>query len=389
MTAVLHALDATLVDGRYHRQELLAWWDQPLLETSRVLIVGAGALGNEIAKGLALVGIGHVEVADMDVVEHSNLARCVLFRDGDEGRHKAEVVAQGMLALNPDVAVVSHAVPIQRLGVGFVAGFDLVIAGLDNREARVWVGQCCRKLGITWIDGAIEGLRGLARVFVPEGACYECTLGEIDRQILSNRRACSLLSIEDMAAGKVPTNATRASIIAAVQVQEAIKLLVRRSDLLALRNSALMYVGETLDTYHVEYEEDPYCPSHDSYASIEDLTITPATTMSDLLDLGGDRLGRAAEAIEFEDDFVLATRCPQCQARRVVNRMRASLDVGAGRCRCGSQLSLDVVRSVAPDDELLALPLADLGLPRVDVVTVRRGTSRVHFAVSVAEERTT
>jgi molybdopterin/thiamine biosynthesis adenylyltransferase len=387
MTAVMAVLDASAEDGRYHRQELISWWDQSRLRASRVLLVGAGALGNEIAKGLALVGVGHVEIVDMDVIEHSNLARCVLFHDGDEGRYKAEVVALGVLALNPEVSVTAHTVAVQRLGLGFMRGFDLVVAGLDNREARLWVGQSSRKLGITWIDGAIEGLRGLARVFLPEGACYECTLGETDRSIMSHRRACSLLSADEMVSGKVPTNATTASIIGGVEVQEAIKLLVGRDDLLALRNSAFMYTGEILDTYHVRYEEDEYCGSHDRYAAIERIEASPDMTLSDVFELGATRLGLAADALEFEDDFIVATQCPRCHSRRRVNRVRSALGSGDGVCSCDSHLTLEAVRSIGPQDELLSLRLDCLGLPLDDVITVRRGGTRVHFAVAATTER--
>ena len=72
---------------------------------------------------------------------------------------------------------------------------------------------------------AIEGIRGVARVFLPDGPCYECTLGENDRRVLDARRSCALLTPEQMLEGKVPTNATTASIIGGIEAQEAIKLL--------------------------------------------------------------------------------------------------------------------------------------------------------------------
>jgi adenylyltransferase/sulfurtransferase len=178
------AVEVTLEEGRYHRQELISWWDQSRLRAARVLVVGAGALGNEIVKNLSLLGVGSIEVVDMDRIEHSNLARCVLFTDDDCGRYKSEVVAQRATGLNPDVTATAHTSRVERLGLGYLRRFDLVIAGLDSREARLWVGSSCRKLGLTWVDGAIEGLRGLVRVFPPTGACYECTLGEADRKIL-------------------------------------------------------------------------------------------------------------------------------------------------------------------------------------------------------------
>ena len=74
-------LDLTAPEDRYSRFRLIPWWDQDLLKASKILVVGAGALGNEIIKNLALLGIGHITVADMDSIENTNLSRSVLYRE--------------------------------------------------------------------------------------------------------------------------------------------------------------------------------------------------------------------------------------------------------------------------------------------------------------------
>ena len=81
-------------DDRYSRLRLIAWWDQERLARAKILVVGAGALGNEVLKNLALLGIGTTYVVDFDTIEPSNLARSVLFRVADRGRSKAEVAAE-------------------------------------------------------------------------------------------------------------------------------------------------------------------------------------------------------------------------------------------------------------------------------------------------------
>ena len=381
MSPLTSILDLAAEDGRYSRQELITWWDQDRLRASRVLIVGAGALGNEIAKCLALLGIGQLTIVDMDLVEHSNLARCVLFRDGDEGRAKAEVVAAAVVALNPDVQTRAFVGPVQAWGVAAFADVDLILAGLDSREARLWVSQAARKTGRTWVDGAIEGLRGVARVFLPEGACYECTMSEADREILAQRRRCSLLAAEEMATGKVPTNATTASLVAAVQVQEAVKVLVGRPDLLALGGSGWTYTGETLDSYVVSYTEDQWCSSHDRYG---DLRPWPAgvSTLADLVALLGSELG-GLDAVELEHDLVRRVSCHGCGTAEVVERPLWRLSSGDGLCAsCGSELTLEAVRSLTPDDPLLQRTPVELELSAHDVVTFRRGERRVHVRTS-------
>jgi len=101
MSTLPHHDDA----DRYARLRLIRWWDQDRLRAAKVLVVGAGAIGNEVLKNLALVGIGHMVVVDFDTIEDSNLARCVLFRAADRGESKAQVAGRALQQLNPDVDV--------------------------------------------------------------------------------------------------------------------------------------------------------------------------------------------------------------------------------------------------------------------------------------------
>ena len=90
-------------NDRYHRLKLIPWWDQQRLRDSKVMVVGAGALGNEILKNLALLGVGHILVCDFDHVEPSNLSRSVLFRPNDTGQSKSQIAAERTHELNSDV----------------------------------------------------------------------------------------------------------------------------------------------------------------------------------------------------------------------------------------------------------------------------------------------
>jgi len=376
------SLAVDLSEGRYDRQELLTWWDQERLRRAAVLVVGAGALGNEIAKNLALVGVGRIVLVDMDHIEFSNLARCVLFRDGDAGRPKAQVAAEAITALNPGVAVEGIVADIRSLGLGWWRQFDLIIGGLDNREARAWVNQAARKLGTPWVDGAIEGLRGVARVFMPEGACYECTLGEVDQRILAQRRSCALLTAEQMRTGHVPTTATTSSVIAAVQTQEAIKLIVAREDLLALRNRAFVYYGETLETYHVDYGEDPECLAHDRYERLVVVGYRDTTTLRDLF----GRVAPDGSAVaDLEHDLIVAGHCAACGVSRAITRFAPAVSDGEARCpTCDELFGFETTVSVASDDGLCDVPLRDLGLADHEVVTVRTAEQRTHFVLEPA-----
>src|ERR1043165_1855054 len=140
------------------RPRLISWWEQDRLAAARVLVIGAGALGNEILKLLALRGVGHLMIFDMDRIEVSNLSRTVLFKETDAGALKAEVAAERVSELNPQTIAVGRAQNImQELRFGVFLRADVVICGLANREAHMFVNTSCARTKRTWIDGAIEG----------------------------------------------------------------------------------------------------------------------------------------------------------------------------------------------------------------------------------------
>ena len=370
-------------DGRYHRQELISWWRQERLAEARVLVVGAGALGNELVKNLALLGVGTVLVADLDVVENSNLARCVLFREHDEGSPKAEVVASAAAALNPDVRVIPVVGDVcTSLGLGAYRDLDVVVGGLDNREARVHVNQACWKATVPWVDGAIEGLLGVMRVFVPpHSACYECTMNRQDHKLLAMRRACSLLTRDQMLAGKVPTTVTSASVIAALQVQEVVKLLHRDELEYSFAGRGFVFNGLTHDSYVVTYPRREDCLSHDSYDGPWE-PIPEGTSLGGVLARAQAELGAEA-VLDFEHDIVVSATCAHCESRVDVRRPLASVSIADATCgTCGRERALELTHSVSADDHpLLGLTPDRLGLPPSDVLTARCGEQRRFYRI--------
>jgi adenylyltransferase/sulfurtransferase len=374
-------VDVDATDGRYHRQELISWWDQERLSAAKVLVVGAGALGNELVKNLALLGVGTTVVIDMDRVENSNLSRCVLFRAGDEGRHKAEVVAEAGGELNPDVEIIPVVGDVRvDLGLQVFAEMDVVLGGLDNREARLHINQSCWKTTTPWIDGAIEGLMGTFRVFIPpDRPCYECTMNERDHQLLAARKACSLLTREQMLEGKVPTTATSASIIAAMQVQEAIKLLHRDRIPNDFGGHGFAFNGLTHDSYVVSYRFREDCLSHETYDLASASPVPTQATFGQLLDEAQQRLGDAV--LDLEQEIVTGLHCAQCDFTERVRQPLERLTAGVAICpACGNERQVELLHSLDREQvELLALTPAELGLPRFDVVTGRSGFQRHHF----------
>ena len=306
MSDTLHITAESLADpgadDRFHRFTLISWWDQQKLRDARVLVVGAGALGNEILKNLALLGIGHVLVADLDRIENSNLSRSVLYRRANNGQFKATVAAAAARDIYPDQLTqpfVGNVV--YDLGLGAYRWADVVIGGLDNREARLSINRNCYRLGKPWVDGAIQQIDGAARVFVPEthplgkpeAPCYECTMSATDWRLLQLRRSCNLLSKTEMEAGKTPTTPTISSIIAGVQCQEAVKIL---HGMEPIAGQAWNFAGLSADVYLSTFQRKPTCYSHDP---LERTVAMPwsaqTTTVGEALAEARRQLGPTAE----------------------------------------------------------------------------------------------
>lgn len=153
---------------RYSALKLIPWWQHDKIRGARIMVVGAGALGNEVLKNLALLGIGHIFIVDFDDIEASNLSRSVLFRPEDKGKSKAESAAGKIKELNPDVFVAFHnGNVITGIGLGIIRRMDLVIGCVDNIEARLFINEACWSLDKPWINGGIEAMQGVVDVFVP------------------------------------------------------------------------------------------------------------------------------------------------------------------------------------------------------------------------------
>lgn len=195
---------------------------QQRLKESRVCLVGVGGLGSTIAVQLATMGVGHLRIIDRDVVETSNLQRQHIYSMDMVGYPKVEAAAERLRRMNPFIEV--DPVPMSitpRNAEGMVEGMDVVVDGLDRMTPRYMLNRACVRLGVPFVYGAVITHIGNASTIIPgETACLECFQGGMDDEALPT---CAVAGVHPSVI----------SIIASIQVSEAIRILLGKSPNLA------------------------------------------------------------------------------------------------------------------------------------------------------------
>jgi len=353
--------------------DFISWWERDKVQQAKVLIVGAGALGNEVIKNLALMGVGNLFIVDFDNIEAANLSRSVLFRESDNKRSKAEVAAARAKSINPDVHVQYLNGDITTaLGLGVIRRMDVVIGCLDNREARFAVNRFCYWMNKPWVDGAIQELLGLARVFVPgQGACYECTLTEQALRDLSLRYSCPLLARQNILLGKVPTTPTIASIIAGIQSQDALKLI---HGLPVEAGKVVHFNGMVNEMHTTAYVPRQDCESHWLYGEISELPArAERTTLEDMLRIARADLGKDA-VIELDQELVTRLECPTCHAVEQTLRPLSEVSFEAGHCpTCGVLREASLTHVITGEEDFLHHTLSSVGVPPLHILRAQNG----------------
>ncbi|MEM0329056.1 MAG: ThiF family adenylyltransferase [Nitrososphaerota archaeon] len=160
---------------RYDRQVRIEGWDQENLTRAKIVVVGVGATGCEVAKNLALMGIGKLVLVDNDVVELSNLSRQMLFLDDNLGEPKAIVAADRLRKMNPLVKVEPIFDDVRNLDESIFEEADVLVSCLDNWPVRRWLNSLAVALNKPLVDVAMEGFYANLQIVIPKKtACLEC-----------------------------------------------------------------------------------------------------------------------------------------------------------------------------------------------------------------------
>ncbi|MEB3237084.1 MAG: ThiF family adenylyltransferase [Candidatus Sericytochromatia bacterium] len=326
---------------RHARHRLISGWDTERLARTRIIVAGAGALGNEVLKGLALVGVGQVLVLDRDRIEASNLVRSVLFRTDDLGRPKALVAAERLRELSPGLHVEAVIGDVGTdLGIATVRKADAVIGCLDSVGARLALNRLCLRAGVPYLDGGLsaEACQVSRYGDGTTGACYACGMTPGMQRRLQASRSCAGL-LRESSGTAVPTTAVTASLAGAMLVDQVLALAFPTWTPMAAgtRRTLQLHPPVLLEDLLPETES---CPEHGCLPDLAQGPAPEAIRPTDLLAGHADRriLLPFAVAVSLEcrtcatEEAVLApvarvsrrdAACPGCHEERWVTTLEA------------------------------------------------------------------
>ncbi len=340
---------------RYLRQSLLDWLDEDRVRAQSIVVVGAGAIGNEVLKNLALLGVGELHIFDGDRIEAHNLTRAVLFRESDLGRPKAICAAERVRELEPSLRAYGYVGDFwDTLGFDRLRSATGVFGCVDNYEARVRLNRLCALAARPWINTGIDSRFAVAeRVGAPPAACYECALPADAYSAMARRYSCGGLRRVAREERIVPTTILTSSLAAGLAVSLHFRALAGPAAAESTRVLIDTFDGRSTVT---GWPRRPGCPG---CGDLRDPRVV--FTARAALNSGEAAPGPASSGLDvrLSEPVVTGVRCRTCapdqESTRMLSRAGA-LDERLADCpRCGPGTREVAVRDRFTLNELFSL----------------------------------
>ncbi len=373
---------------RYSRHRSIACWNQERVSGAKIIIAGAGALGNEVIKILSLMGADNLTIVDFDRIELSNLTRSVLFRDSDIGSGKAKTAAMRARELNPN----SQAMGIEGdlefdLGLGVYRQSDIVIGCLDSINARLALNRLCLRAGTPWINGGMELSFGEITLHSSNGACYECGMTDSMWNRRNQRFSCSgQRNSGKYPADAVPTTATVASIVAGYMVNEAL-LTIHCSDA-SLSTKPGLEPGQkllvSLDPYETRtanLTRNSQCIAHEEWSPVILTKSSPSdVSAADIV----AQYGEPDDVVELGYDLLTSMTCVSCGSSEIIYMPIEKSDELLTICQdCKSPTRQPAAVSwIDPSSNLGIVSLIELKIVSQQVLALNGSKGRRYFQLT-------
>lgn len=324
---------------RYGRHALIDWFSQERLKTSKFAVIGVGAVGNEVAKNLALLGVGSIHLFDLDKVEVHNLTRSVLFRESDVGQSKVSSAASRLKDLDPSVEVVGFEGDFwTNLRMSELRTYTTIFCCVDNFEARIRLNQLAALCSVNLVNTAIDSRYVCVELypFSVSGvcACYECNLPPSAYQRISQRYSCGWLRRVAQVERKVPTTVVTSAVAGAIAVSYALHV-PDTGELNAVRT---LIDTKTGSSTLADLESAAECPCCSSFSGPVTLLRTGAVMKCSLLNETVNE-GFGQLTVRTSDQILAAFRCTSCDdSPKIVFGRASDYDDRLTTCdRCGQQ----------------------------------------------------
>ena len=205
---------------RYRRQILVKEFGQKgqkLLSLKHATLIGGGGLGSNSANLLVRMGIGSIDIIDYDTVDKTNLHRTTVFSEKDIGKHKATVLKEKLQSVNTDVQVTGTNKKVTSKNIDSLIGSaDVIIDGTDNMSLRFLINERAIEHNIPWVYAGVYGTVGMVMAIIPKKtACFHCVTP----------------TIPFSKAQEIPVLGSLPAMIAAIQCNETIKILLGKQPL--------------------------------------------------------------------------------------------------------------------------------------------------------------
>jgi len=218
----------------FNRQKRIKGWDQAKIHNSTIMIIGAGAIGNELVKNLVLTGIGKIILIDYDFINPSNLNRCILFNmtNAKPKEYKVDAIKAACTRLNPNTEIIAIKEDLNDIEKTLYKRSDVICSCVDNIEARIEANNYAYYYKIPFVDAGIDGFFGsIQSVYseVSNAACLQCNVTDTDLDLMWKKFSCTGQEIDNEdgeTSGIIASIITTTSIIGGFQSQQVLKFIL-------------------------------------------------------------------------------------------------------------------------------------------------------------------
>jgi len=369
----------------FDRQEMVIGSDaSKKIETLKILVIGAGAGGNEVLKNLALMGFGFFTIVDFDPIEDSNLSRTTLFSIKDVGKSKAETAASKLSAISLHNSPIIRGVnkKIQDIGKQIFLSHDIVICCVDTMDARAYINDWCVILKKPLFEMGFERFTVQISFFPNECKTDSC-LREIigfGSQSGTRLQSCSKLKMADTKLVHIPTIQVAAALAGVLIASEIIMFLQTQSH---LKNKMLQYIASNHRTMIVDIPQSSNCHLHEDLDHVICHTdLDPyKNSFRDLLYKLKEQKGNDVY-ICWSEIFIDSMDCEHCGKTMQIKRFISDVNDKERWCE-ECQIHYEVIpitKEWVINKELflsnpnhnyfLNLPMSDYGVKKDDIIIV-------------------